>query len=123
MGATYPRIWIKSERGHPDKAYPTTAFLDFSSLTMGFLEKASSLTFIFPALYTILHAPLYDELGTENISLYDGARGTRLSPSTIQYTITLRGMKHSDCNECEVYCQSEARAAFTLIESIVFCFE
>ena len=49
-----------------------------------------------------LYAPLYDELGTENFPLYDGARGTRLSPTIIQYIITLRGMKHSDCNECEV---------------------
>ena len=70
-----------------------------------------------------LHAPIYDELGTENFTLYDGARGTCLSPTTMQYTITLRGMKHSDCNECEVCCPSEARAAFTLTESIVFCFD
>ena len=70
-----------------------------------------------------LHALLYDELGTENFPLYDSARGTRLYPATIQYNITLCGMEHSDCNECEVCCPSETRAAFTLIESIMFCFD
>ena len=32
-------------------------------------------------------------------------------------------MKQSDCNECTVCCPSEARDAFTLVESVVFCFE
>ena len=50
-----------------------------------------------------LHSPLYDELRTENFPLYVDARGTHLSPTIMQYTITLRGMKHRDCARAASY--------------------
>ena len=38
----------------------------------------------------------------------------------VEWYIALQRMKHSDCNECAVWWPCEARAAFTLVESVAF---
>ena len=51
-----------------------------------------------------------------SVSIYSGFHSKRVSYSKWK-------IKDSNCNECEVCWPSEARTAFTLVESVVFCFE